>query len=135
MRVTKAIKEYIVREVEAKLARANEAVDESEREYLDNRKEFTSRKEELTKKFLDELNEIASEYGLDRIEMKGYYPTVVSLNLFPYRNKEIEQSMWERKNANKANSDKAIEDIIISLELGESKKDEIRALIDAVSVE
>lgn len=129
MRVTKVIREYVEREIKIKF---NEKIAEVRREYDEKIKEFERRLNELCDETEIKAYEIARSMGLD------YRPTArhssVSISSSYFENTEQRNAVYEKVNTLRDRERKAVEDILLNLELGETTKSELKGAIDAVEV-
>lgn len=134
MRVTKTIREYVAREIGKKF---DPLINAANAEYLEERNAVI----EQVRAIADRANEEAIRV----VEEAGYWAppspySIVSPRVIDFRDHNIvnrtksdeaykvSSQIRERKN-------KAIEDILLGLELGETTKDMLRDAIDSVVVE
>lgn len=137
MRVTKVIREYVEREVGKKFEPAFKAAEE-----IGN---------PAVKEVRDAINKMVGEANAKAIEMakaagvfcnKHYSHTVETPDLIctgtyighHIRDEAADAERNKRFMELREKKEKAIEDILLSLELGEATKDELRGLIEKVTV-
>lgn len=128
MRVTKVIREYVEREIRNKFDRK---IKDARREYDEEKKELSRRLEELAIETEEKACGIAKAMGFD-YDYAGRRS--ISFNPSSFRNKEKDDAVYEAINELRQKERRAIEDILLSLELGETTKSELKDAIDAVEV-
>ena len=126
MRVTKTIREYVEKELDAKFKASYDALNEIKNPVI---KETFDAAEEIRKKAQDDIRVIVADAGFDAnsvyISLSGMYNV---------RDRETEDRVHEMRRDLDAKKSKAVADILIALELGEATKDELRGLIEKVEV-
>ena len=128
MRVTKVIREYVEREIRNKF---DKKIEDARREYDEEKKELSRRLEELVNETEEKAYGIAKAMGFDY-----NYVGRRSVNISPssFRNKEKDDAVYGVIDELRQKERRAIEDILLSLELGETTKSELKDAIDAVEV-
>lgn len=132
MRVTRVIREYVEREVNAKF---DPKVREIAAEYEREKEELAHRLEALCAETEEKALEIAKSLGFDYVHTRwGSSSKSVSVSPYAFSNEEKSEAVIAAQN-NLANQRRtAIENILLSLELGETTKAELKNVIDSVEI-
>ena len=126
MRVTKTIREYVEKELDAKFRASYDALKEIQNPVV---KETLDAAEAIRAKACDDVRALVAEAGFDASSV------YVSLGgMYNVRDRETEDRVNEMRRAIDDKKSKAVADILIALELGEATKDELRGLIEKVEV-
>ena len=126
MRVTKTIREYVEKELDAKFKASYDALNEIKNPIV---QETLDAAEAIRKKASDDIKAMVTEAGVDASSV------YVSLSgLYNVRDRETEARVNEMRRDLDQKKSKAVADILIALELGEATKDELRGLIEKVEV-
>lgn len=126
MRVTKTIREYVEKELDAKFKASYDALREIRNPVV---KETLDAAEAIRKKACDDIKAMVADAGF---ETKDIY--VALGGTYGIRDRETEDRVADMRRDLDAKKSKAVADILIALELGEATKDELRGLIEEVEV-
>ena len=132
MRVTKVIKDYVEREINAKF---DKKLNEIGKDYRAAQEELDRRLSELCERTEAEAAEIAKSLGFDYSKRRYGSQRAVSISAYGFENEEKRKEIDEQRRALDAQCKNAIESILLSLELGETTKAELKSAIDSVTVE
>ena len=128
MRVTKVIREYVEREIGAKF---QPQLDEIGKDYQADRDILDSRLKELQAEMESRAEEIAESMGFT---FRHGWGDAVCIRSNYSENDEKCKEINQRRRELTEKRDKAIENILLNLELGETTKTELRDAIEAVEV-
>lgn len=127
MRVTRAIRDYVESEVARKFEHSYSAV----------RKPYNDRKE-ATLAELRKIQEEADRLAREICNSAGFTvhdgSLVIRLVDYAFTDKVAWEAILKKEADLKTRQNQAVMDILISLELGETTKDQLRAALDAVEV-
>lgn len=127
MRVTKAIREYVETEVRRKFDPVFRKVREP---YNARREALIADLKKLNEEVNQKANELIASHGFStRPEQKAF-----GFRDYAFEDKTAWAEVCKKEAELREREDRAIMDIIISLELGETTKDQLRAALDAVEV-
>ncbi len=134
MRVTKVIREYVEREVSAKF---DPKIAEVGKDYSREKEELERRLKVLCEETEHKALEIAKSMGFDYIVSRygGHRSGAVSITPHAFENEAKGAANAAACAALTSQKAKAIETILLNLELGETTKAELKSAIDAVKVE
>lgn len=127
MRVTRAIRDYVESEVARKFEPSYSAV----------RKPYNDRKE-ATLVELRKIQEEADRKAREVCKSAGFTvhdgSLVIRLIDYAFSDKDAWEAILKKEADLKTRQNQAVMDILISLELGETTKDQLRAALDAIEV-
>lgn len=126
MRVTKTIREYVEKELDAKFKASYDALREIQNPVV---KETSDAAEAIRKKASDDIRALVSDAGFDA---SSVYVSVGGM--YNVRDRETENRVNDMRRELDQKKSKAVADILIALELGEETKNELRDLIEKVTV-
>lgn len=131
MRVTKVIREYVVREICAKF---DQEIDKIGIEYRKQRDELDAKLKGVREKAEAEAYEIAKSMGFDYTESIWGRQNCIELYTYRFDKRDQCAADDEARRALEKRRQEAIDSVLLGLELGETTKSELKSAIDAVSV-
>lgn len=133
MRVTKVIKEYVQSEMDAKF---NPKIDAIGADYKREKEELDKRLDELREETERKAHEIAKSLGFDyRPTWSGRQRCCVSINSGDFENKAKDDAISAACSKLYDQKRRAVQSILLNLELGATTKAELGDAIAAVEIE
>lgn len=133
MRITSTIRDYVTNEITEKF---DARLSEVGKQYEADREELCQKLTDLRNEAAAKADEIAREMGFERrVLWNGNRPQVFSLDYNAYERPEECKMIDDTRTALNNRRRKIINDILVSLELGETTKGELKSVMDSIEVD
>ena len=133
MRITNTIRDYVTNEITEKF---NARLSEVGKQYEADREKLCQKLTDLCNEATAKADEIARGMGFERrVLWNGNHPQILKIDYNAYERPEECKMIDDTRAALNNRRRKIIDDILISLELGETTKGELKSVMDSIEVD
>ena len=129
MKVTKFIKEYVQQEITKKF---NDKVNSLHKDYWEERDELLSKIDAVVAEANEKAEKLISEAGFEYSSNRYGYSRLVTRGSANILKPDVEKAFSDERERLKEERYKAERDLLLTLELGVSSKEELTELLDSV---